>query len=171
VAELLKPEVVHEDTEWGLDHGCWTVLHHAYPDADIPVVQVSLDMGKSPAQHFETGRRLSALRDEGVLLMGSGNIVHNLGAMIREEATVPFDWAARFSQRIRDAIAADRPKDVMDFQAIGADARLSVPTPEHFWPLLYVLGARDPADEAIFGPDHILYGSVDMTTLVLQPTG
>jgi 4,5-DOPA dioxygenase extradiol len=169
VAELLSPAPVHQDLEWGLDHGCWSVLHHAYPHADVPVVQVSLDLGKSPAQHLETGRRLRRLRDEGVLLMGTGNIVHNLSTLIRDDATPPFDWAERFSARTREAIAEDRPDDVVAFQAMGTDARLAAPTPEHFWPLLYILGARCPDDRAVFGPDQIQYGSVDMTTLVLQP--
>jgi 4,5-DOPA dioxygenase extradiol len=140
---------------------CW-------PDADVPVVQLSLDVGKSPAEHFALGQKLAPLRDEGVLIMGTGNIVHNLSALTRLDGAPPHPLALKFSNAIKAAIAADDPQRVIDFAGLGAAARLSVPTPDHFWPLLYVLGARRPGDRAIFEPDFIQYGTIDMTTVSLR---
>lgn len=171
VAKLLAPTPVVMDARWGLDHGTWSVLCKAWPDADVPVVQLSIDAEKPPAWHFELGRRLAPLRDEGVLVMGTGNIVHNLPAMDWNSRQRPaYDWAARFNNRIRQAILDDEPQVVADYQALGADAERSVPTPDHFWPLLYVLGARMPGDTARFDPDHIEHGSLSMTSVILEPS-
>jgi 4,5-DOPA dioxygenase extradiol len=171
VAELLTPTpVALDDGQWGLDHGTWSVLVKAFPKADIPVVQLGLDVNLSPQGRFDLGRRLAPLRDEGVLIMGSGNIVHNLPAMNWDGQNAPaFDWAARFNGAMREAIANDEPQRVIDFAALGRDAQLSAPTPEHFWPLLYVLGARGPGDRARFVNDRIEYGSLAMTSVVLEP--
>ncbi len=169
VAALMSPIPVAMDERWGLDHGVWTVLCKAFPNADVPVVQLSLDVDLEPAQHFEIGRRLAPLRDEGVLIMGSGNIVHNLGVMDRNAPVGPgFDWAQRFMRGMREAIEADQAQRVLDFAALGRDAELSAPTPEHFWPLLYVLGAREPGDRARIVNDRIAYGSLGMATVVLE---
>lgn len=170
VAELLAPTPVALDQgQWGLDHGTWTVLAKTYPQADIPVVQLGLDVSLSPQARFDIGRRLAPLRDEGVLIMGSGNIVHNLPTMDWGAQTGPgFDWAVRFTDAMRDAIANDEPQKVIDFASLGRDADLSAPTPEHFWPLLYVLGARGPNDKVRFVNDRIEYGSLGMTTVVLE---
>lgn len=170
IADLLAPEPVVADHGWGLDHGCWTVLMKAWPDADIPVVQLSLDVSRSPADHFALGRALAPLRDEGVLVMGTGNIVHNLSALDRREGVPPHPLADTFSRTIKQAVLADDPQQVIDFEALGAAARLSVPTPDHFWPLLYVLGARLPGDGATLDPDYMHYGTIDMTTIVLTPS-
>jgi len=169
VAELLAPDPVAATTQWGFDHGSWTVLMKALPDADVPLVQLSLDVSRRPAQHFEIGRRLRPLRDEGVLIMGSGNIVHNLGDVIRQDGVPPHDYAVAFSRAIKRAILADDHQTVIDFEKLGLAASRSVPTPDHFWPLLYVLGARHPDDEVSFAPDFIEYGSIDMTTVTLRP--
>lgn len=170
VAELLAPaQVMLDDGQWGFDHGTWSVLVHAFRGADIPVVQLSLDVGLTPAQRLEFGRRLSALRDEGVLIMGTGNIVHNLQLMDwRERYGAPHPWAGRFHDHIRAAIEQDRPDDVAGYQALGQDAALSQPTPDHYWPLLYVLGARRPSDRVEIGPDHIEYRSISMLTAVFD---
>ena len=170
VAELLAPTPVAMDAgEWGLDHGTWSVLVHAFPAADVPVVQLSLDVGLTPRQRFDIGRRLSPLRDEGVLIIASGNIVHNLRTMDwNNVACAPFDWAARFNNAMRDAILQDEPDRVMAFEALGEAARLAAPTPEHFWPLLYVLGARRPGDAVRFFNDRVEHGSLGMTSLVLD---
>jgi len=170
VTDLLAPTVVVMDEgQWGLDHGVWTVLCKIFPAADVPVVQLSLDVGLSPAQHFELGRRLAPLRDEGVLIMGSGNIVHNLRVMDRNAQGGPgFDWARRFMDEIRAAIEADEPERVVGFEGLGRDAALSTPTPEHLWPLLYVLGARRPRERARIVNDHIEYGSLAMATVMLE---
>ena len=166
VRELLAPMPVVIDREWGLDHGTWSVLVHAFPDADVPVVQLGMDVNLAPADRIELGRRLRPLRDEGVLILGTGNIVHNLPAMDWKNAAVSYDWSERFNGYIRDAITAEAHERVADYQTLGRDAELAVPTPDHFWPLLYVLGARYPGETARFGPDFIHHGSLSMTSVV-----
>jgi 4,5-DOPA dioxygenase extradiol len=170
VAELLAPTPVHLDTaEWGFDHGTWSVLVKAYPQADIPVIQLSLDVILAPAQRLEIGRQLAPLRDEGVLIMGTGNIVHNLSAMDwGDRDRAPYDWSARFLGEIKDAILKEEPERVADFARLGEDARRAAPTPEHFWPLLYVLGARLPGDSVRLINDRIEHGSLGMTSVVFE---
>jgi 4,5-DOPA dioxygenase extradiol len=170
VAELLAPTpVTLDEAQWGLDHGTWSVLVHAYPEADVPVVQLSLDVGLTPLERFEIGRSLVPLRDEGVLILGTGNIVHNLSAMNWNEAACPpFDWAARFNDEMRRAILDEEPERAVDFARMGLDAALAAPSPEHFWPLLYILGARGPNDRARLFNDRIEHGSLSMTSFVFQ---
>ena len=170
VTELLSPDVVAATDDWGFDHGAWTVLMKALPDADVPVIQLGLDVARTPAEHFALGRRLRPLRDEGVLIMGSGNIVHNLRDVIRQDGTPPHAYAAQFNRDIKAAIVANDSQAVIDYRNFGMDAARSVPTPDHFWPLLYVLGARYDDDEAGFATEFIDYGSIDMTTVVLKAT-
>lgn len=167
VRELLGPMPVTMDTGWGLDHGTWSVLVHAYPEADVPVVQLGMDVAKSPAEHFAVGRKLRALRDEGVLIFGTGNIVHNLPAMDWGDPGAVYDWSTRFNDHIREAVRDDRPDAVIAFEALGEDARRAVPSPDHFWPLLYVLGARHDGEDARFDPDFIHHGSLGMTSVLL----
>ena len=168
VAELLAPLPVRQDNDWGLDHGTWTVLCHAYPEADIPVVQLSLDVDATPAQRWEIGKMLRPLRDEGVLIMGTGNIVHNLRMMDWQNPDAePYPWASRFNQTMLDAVVEDRPQTVIDFANLGEDAALSVPTPDHFLPLLYVLGARYPGEEARLHPNFIHHKSLGMTSILI----
>jgi 4,5-DOPA dioxygenase extradiol len=170
VAELLAPTPVALDNEqWGFDHGTWSVLVKAFPKADIPVVQLGMDVSLTPAQRLDIGRRLAPLRDEGVLIMGSGNIVHNLPAMNwGQRDCAPYDWSARFLGAMRDAILEDSPEKVAAFEALGDDAHRAAPTPEHFWPLLYVLGARRPGDKPRLVNDRIEHGSLGMTSVVLE---
>lgn len=169
VRALLAPQPVALDQQaWGLDHGTWSVLSKVYPDADVPVVQLSMDAGKPPEWHFALARRLAPLRDEGVLIVGTGNIVHNLPAMNwGERRCAPYDWSQRFNDYVKQAIVDDAPERAVDFAVQGADAVRSVPTPDHYWPLLYVLGARLPGDVASFAPDHIEHGSLSMTSVTL----
>jgi 4,5-DOPA dioxygenase extradiol len=171
VADLLAPTQVVMDTgQWGFDHGTWSVLVKAYPEADIPVVQLGLNVNLKPEERFDIGRRLAPLRDEGVLIMGTGNIVHNLPAMNwSERDCAPFDWSDRFLGEMRRAILADEPQRVIDFAKLGADAQRAAPTPEHFWPLLYVLGARRPGDNVRLVNDRIEHGSLGMTSVVFEP--
>ena len=170
VSELLAPMPVAQDTlQWGLDHGTWSVLVHAYPQADIPVVQLGMDVHLTPAERLDIGRRLAPLRDEGVLILGTGNIVHNLRAMNWSDAgCAPFDWAARFNEQMRRAIVDNEPQRAIEFAGLGQDAQLAAPTPEHFWPLLYVLGARGPNDRARLFNDRIEHGSLGMTSFVFE---
>lgn len=169
VRDLLAPTPVHLDEgEWGLDHGCWSVLCKAYPNADVPVVQLSMDATKPPAWHYEIGRRLAPLRDENVLVMGSGNIVHNLGVMSWEGRHAPaYDWAQRFNAAMREDIARDEPRKVIDYGSLGQDAALAVTDPDHFWPLLYVLGARAPGEQARFVTERFEYKSLSMMSVIL----
>ncbi|RKF23143.1 4,5-DOPA dioxygenase extradiol [Altericroceibacterium spongiae] len=168
VGELLAPMQIVPDQKWGLDHGTWSVLVHAYPEADIPVIQLSMDANLSPAQHWEIGKRLRPLRDEGVLIMGTGNIVHNLPAMDwGDPNSPPYDWAERFNSTILDAVLKDQPETVINFAALGDDARRSAPTPDHFWPLLYVLGARSAGEKAELDPDFIQHSSLGMTSILI----
>ena len=163
VAKLLAPLDVNLDETWGLDHGTWSVLRHAYPAADIPVVQLSIDQRAPASFHFDLGRRLAPLRAEGVLIAASGNLVHNLRAYDwGGEAHGPYDWAARFERRARALIEAGEFQPLVEYGNLGADAALAIPTPDHYLPLLYVLGARQPADPIAFPVEGVDGGSVSM---------
>jgi 4,5-DOPA dioxygenase extradiol len=145
------------------------VLVHAFPEADIPVVQLGMDVNLSPEQRFDMGRRLTPLREEGVLILGTGNMVHNLGVMNWGDAGCPpYDWAARFNGEMRRAITDDEPQRAIGFAGLGRDAQLAAPTPEHFWPILYVLGARRPSDRARLFNDRIEHGSLGMTSVIFE---
>jgi 4,5-DOPA dioxygenase extradiol len=166
VKDLLAPTSVSLDREWGLDHGTWAVLRFAYPEADVPVLQLSIDGTQPAAFHYELGRRLAPLREEGILLAGSGDVVHNLRLMKREQNAVPYDWAVRFNDFVRDALARGDHDALVEWEAAGADARLSIPTPEHYLPLLYCLGALGKGEPARFAVDGIEIGSVSMLSVV-----
>ncbi len=162
VRELLAPLEVQLDEAWGLDHGAWSVLAHAFPDADIPVVQLSMD-GSQPARfHYAIGRRLAPLRDEGVLIVGSGNVVHNLTLMRRGDGAPAYAWAQRFNEAVRGALASRQHQVLIDFEGAGEDARLSVPTPEHFLPLLYIAGLQEEGETMEFAVDGYEAGSLGM---------
>jgi 4,5-DOPA dioxygenase extradiol len=164
--ELLAPFPAGEDRAWGLDHGTWSVLRHVFPNADIPVVQLSLDETRPLAYHYEVGKRLRPLRDEGVLVMGSGNVVHNIRAAAFDRTRVePFDWAARFDALVRDALVSGRDETLVDYPALGRDALLSAPTPEHYLPLLSVAGAREPHEPVTFPVRGIEAGSLSMLSV------
>jgi 4,5-DOPA dioxygenase extradiol len=169
VRDLLAPtEVVLDPSTWGLDHGTWSVLSKAWPAADVPVVQLSMDATRPPAWHYEMGQRLAPLRDEGVLIMGSGNIVHNLSVISWEGRSAPaYDWAVRFNDYVREAIAEDAPERVIDYSSRGPDAAMAVTDPDHFWPLLYVLGARAPGEPVRLVTDHFEHRSLSMMSVVL----
>jgi len=163
VRELLAPLEVGLDESWGLDHGTWSVLKHAYPKADVPVIQLSIDGRQGPRFHYDTGRRLAALRDEGTLVVGSGNVVHNLRLMKRGGGQA-FDWAVRFNEKIREALASRDHDTLVDFAKLGEDARLSVPTPEHYLPLLYIAGLQGADETMSFPVDGYDLGSISMLT-------
>jgi 4,5-DOPA dioxygenase extradiol len=165
VRELLKPIRVDADHEWGLDHGTWSVLLHMYPRADVPVVQFSIDATQPAPYHYEIGQRLSSLRDEGVLLLGSGNVVHNLRRVNWDADPGGYPWAVAFNDQLRSALTRDDHQVAIDYAAVGDAARLSVPTPEHYLPLLYVLGARAPDDRISFPTDGIEMGSISMLSV------
>jgi len=163
VKDLLAPLPVGLDDGWGLDHGTWSVLKHVFPDADIPVIQLSLDERQPPRFHYDIGRRLAPLRDEGVLVLGSGNLVHNLEAYAwgRRRAP-PYDWALRFEELVRECLRRGDDVKLVDYEDLGADAALSVPTPDHYLPLLDILGLRRSEDPVTFPVEGVDGGSISM---------
>ena len=163
VQQILAPLPVKLDESWGLDHGTWSVLCHVYPDADIPVVQLSIDEREPADFHFELGRRLAPLRDEGVLIFGSGNLVHNLHAYAwGRRPAEPYDWALRFEAAARQMIAAAEYEPLLNYESLGRDALLSIPTPDHYLPLLYILGTRQQGEAVSFPVEGVDGGSISM---------
>jgi 4,5-DOPA dioxygenase extradiol len=166
VQQLLAPLDVKLDNSWGFDHGTWSVLRQVYPAADIPVVQLSIDETKPASFHFEVGKKLAPLRAEGVLIVGSGNLVHNLhtyawGRRPRE----PYDWAVRFESAAKDIMLAGDYKPLVNYDMLGKDAALSIPTPDHYLPLLYVLAARQSSDGVRFPVEGVDGGSISMLSV------
>lgn len=167
VIELLEPFEASGDEKWGLDHGTWAVLCHVYPKADVPVVQLSIDETLEPGLHYEIGTLLRPLRDEGVLVMASGNIVHNLHTFAwGGHPVAPFDWAARFEAKAREFLVARTFEPLIDYESLGEDALLSAPTPDHYLPLLYAMGASHASDHVAFPVEGIDGGSVSMLAVM-----
>ena len=163
VRGLLAPLPVKLDESWGLDHGTWSVLTHVYPQADVPIVQLSIDAEREASFHFELGQRLAPLRDEGVLIVGSGNLVHNLRTYAWGRAMPqPYDWALRFEEQARAMMLAGETKPLIDYRSLGREALLSVPTAEHYLPLLYVLATRQQGEVIRFPVEGIEGGSISM---------
>ena len=168
VRELLAPVDVGLDEQWGLDHGTWSVLCHVFPEADVPVIQLSIDETQPAEFHYETGKRLGSLRDEGVLVMGSGNLVHNLHAYAwGQQVTEPLDWAARFDAQARGLLLAGDDGPLVNYERLGRDAMLSAPTPDHYLPLLYVLAVRREGEQISFPVEGFDGGSISMLTIRL----
>jgi 4,5-DOPA dioxygenase extradiol len=165
IQDLLSPTKVALDYDWGLDHGTWSVLRHMFPNADIPVLQLSLDRHQPSVFHYDCGRRLSSLREEGVLLIGAGNIVHNLGAIKRDSNPKPYDWAQAFITQVRQLIEHRQHAALISYEGLGDAARLSVPTPEHYLPLLYILGTQRDDDVAEIFIDGIDMASISMMSV------
>lgn len=163
VSSTVKDPNVHLDQEmWGLDHGTWSVLRHMYPEANIPVLQLSIYMKQPPRYHFQVGEQLRALRDQGILIVGSGNLVHNLRRIRWEENALPYDWAVEFDQWIKTKLEA-RDHEALVTKAMDTPAgKLSIPTPDHYYPLFYPLGATDNQDEIQFEYEEIQNGSISM---------
>lgn len=164
--QLLAPANAELDRDWGFDHGTWSVLCHVYPNADVPVVQLSIDETQPAQFHYDIGRRLAPLRDEGVLVMGSGNLVHNLHAYAWGRHPVePFDWAVRFEKKARDLMTAGNFQPLVDYESLGRDATLSAPTPDHYLPLIYVLGAAQAGERVTFPAEGVDGGAVSMLSV------
>jgi 4,5-DOPA dioxygenase extradiol len=165
IRELLGPSA-QLDQSWGLDHGAWSVLCHVYPEADVPVLQLSIDRTLSTRDHYELGRALAPLRERGILVVGSGNLIHNLGAYAwGQENVPPYDWALRFETQAKTAMLAGDHRPLIEYQSLGRDALLASPTPDHYLPLLYVLGAQLPGDEVSFPITGIDGGSISMLSV------
>ncbi|HEY0159176.1 MAG TPA: 4,5-DOPA dioxygenase extradiol [Thermoanaerobaculia bacterium] len=166
VARLAELTGAKPDMEWGLDHGTWSVLVHVFPGADVPVVQLSIDETQPAQYHYDVGRKLAPLRDEGVLVIGSGNLVHNLHTYAwGKHDPEPFEWAVRFEQSARGWMANGEHEPLIGYETLGRDAQLSAPTPDHYLPLLYVLGAQQEGDRVSFPVEGIDGGSVSMLTV------
>ncbi|MEI7451625.1 MAG: 4,5-DOPA dioxygenase extradiol [Candidatus Falkowbacteria bacterium] len=168
VVELLTPLTeVKINNEWGIDHGAWIPLHSLFPQADLPVVQLSLDYSKSPEFHYQVGKTLRILREEGIMIIGSGDIVHNLSVIEYEENAAPYDWAKSFEEKVISLIAKKDHKALIDYLNISPESKLAIPTPEHYLPLLYILGLQDD-DELNYFVSGIAHGSISMTSFILN---
>ncbi len=163
VQQLLSPLAVAPDESWGLDHGTWSVLRHVFPAADIPVVQLSINENQAAPFHFEVGKKLAPLRNEGVLIAGSGNVVHNLHTYAwGRHSLEPYDWAVRFENTVKKLILEGDARPLVQYETLGADAELSIPTPDHYLPLLYVLGAMQQGERVRFPVEGVDGGSISM---------
>jgi 4,5-DOPA dioxygenase extradiol len=166
VQEILAPSPVELDHSWGLDHGTWSVLLHVFPEADIPIVQLSIDETQPAAFHFDIGKRLAALRDEEVLIVGSGNLVHNLHTYAwGKHMAEPYDWAVRFETLAKELMIAREFDALINYETLGRDAQLAIPTPDHYLPLLYVLSTMRNEDSITFPVQGVDGGSVSMLSV------
>jgi 4,5-DOPA dioxygenase extradiol len=170
VKKLIKKTEVGLDEKWGLDHGCWSVIRHLYPEADVPVIQLSLDYFQSPQDHYDLAKELAPLRSNGVLIVGSGNIVHNLGMVAWDrlnDYNFGYEWAIEAKEKMKKFILEGDHKSLIDYKSQGRAFTLSVPTPEHFLPLLYVLALKDENETVTFFNDKNVAGSLAMTSLLI----
>jgi 4,5-DOPA dioxygenase extradiol len=160
---LLSPYLVDLDGQWGLDHGTWSILCHIYPEANVPVVQLSINRVKPASFHYEIGKKLAQLREKGVLIIGSVNLVHNLHSYAWGQHSVkPYDWAIRFEKQALELLLAEDDDPLINFENLGEDARLSIPTPDHYLPLLYIIGCRKRGEKISFPVNGIDGGSISM---------
>ncbi|HBY07684.1 MAG TPA: 4,5-DOPA dioxygenase extradiol [Chloroflexi bacterium] len=173
--EKVSNKTIKLDQKWGLDHGCWSVLKHMYPEADIPVVQLSLDYAKQPHEHYTLGRELFSLRQQNVLILGSGNLVHNLNRVVLKgnswhDFNKPFglDWAIEANELFKKLIDDDRHKELINYPKLGAAVELAVPTPEHYLPALYILALKEASEQVAYFNDSPVAGSLTMTSFVIQ---
>jgi 4,5-DOPA dioxygenase extradiol len=171
LANLSKTLISKEssyDNSWGIDHGTWSVLVHMYPDMDIPVFQISIDANAAPEVHYQIGRDLRSLRDQGVLIFGSGNIVHNLGILDYSKTDSGYDWADQFDNYIKENIQNINHENILQYTNLGKLAKLAVPIPDHFNPLLYILGATYEEDKITIYNDNCMMGSLSMTSYLFE---
>ncbi|MEO0037421.1 MAG: hypothetical protein RIQ59_632 [Bacteroidota bacterium] len=167
-SKLITSTQVELDHEWGLDHGTWTVVKHMYPDADIPVLQLSIDFNKPAQYHYDLAKQLASLRKKGVLLIGSGNMVHNLRMIAWDklnESNYGYDWAIEMNSIFKDKIQSGDIKSLIAYEKLGSAAQLAIPTPDHYFPLLYNLGLQDENDAIRFFNDKSVGGSLTMTSV------
>ena len=169
-AQLLKSAHVELDHDWGLDHGTWTVVRHMYAKADIPVLQLSIDYTKAPQYHYDLAKELYALRKKGVLIIGSGNMVHNLGMIAFDKINEPeygYDWAKNINEKFKSLILEGDHKSLINYSTLGKEALLAIPSPDHYLPLLYTLGIKGSKDNVSFFNDKAMAGSLTMTSVKL----
>lgn len=165
IGDAIRGARVQPDTGWGLDHGAWSVIRHMYPEATVPVLQLSLDYGMDAAKHYELGRELEYLRGKGILVVGSGNLVHNLRMVDWNRPDGGFDWAEEAADHFRRLIRSGDHAALADYRSLGRSVQLAVPTPEHYWPLMYVLGMKRSRDQVEFFNDQLQMGSVSMLSV------
>ncbi len=166
-------QIVHKtqvglDHDWGLDHGTWTVVRHMYPEANIPVLQLSIDYDRPPQYHYELAKELAGLRKKGVLIIGSGNMVHNLGRIAWDKMSEPeygYDWALEMNGLFKKHISSGNHQELIHYGNMGAAAKLAIPTPDHYYPLLYTLGLQEAGDDIQFFNDKAVAGSLTMTSV------
>jgi 4,5-DOPA dioxygenase extradiol len=169
-AEILHSANVELDHDWGLDHGAWTVIRHMYPEANIPVLQLSIDYTKGPQYHYDLAKELNSLRKKGVLIIGSGNMVHNLRMVAWDKLTAPgygYDWAIQMNNKFKELIQAGDHNSLINYSSLGREAMLAIPTPEHYLPLMYTLGLKTSKDNVAFFNDKAVGGSLTMTSVKL----
>jgi len=159
---------IQTDVKWGLDHGTWSVLRHMYPEAEIPVIQLSIDRNADLMQHFQIAKTLQWLRKNGVLLVGSGNIVHNLGRIDWDHPETGYPWALQAGNILRQWMADNNFSALMDYRNQGEELRLAIPTPEHYIPALYMLAQKQPDETITFFNQKIVLGAIDMTSFVIR---
>ncbi len=163
--DVIKKTVVGLDEKWGLDHGAWSVIRRLYPNHDVPVIQLSLDYDQKPQYHFDLAKELAPLRKKGVLIIGSGNMVHNLSKMDWNNPGSGFDWAIEANAKLKKLITENGHQQLINYQNLGAALSLSVPTPEHYLPLLYTLALQEKNESISFFNDKTIMGSISMTSL------
>lgn len=166
--EAIKKTEIGLDQSWGLDHGCWSVMKHLYPAADVSVIQMSLDFNKPPQYHYELAKELAPFRREGVLIIGSGNIVHNLRMVAWDKMNEPefgYDWAVEANEKIKSFILSGDHKSLIGYKSQGRAFSLAIPTPEHFLPLLYILALKEEGEDITFFNDAPVMGSLTMTSV------
>lgn len=166
--DLINKTEIGLDEKWGLDHGCWSVVKHLYPNADIPVIQLSLDYFQSPQYHYDLSKELSSLRKKGVLIIGSGNMVHNLGMVNWEKIEEPgygYDWAIEANEKMKKFILANDHKSLINYKLQGRAFNLAIPTPDHFLPLLYSLALKEENEKIEIFNDKAVAGSLTMTSI------
>lgn len=167
---MIRSVQVEADHDWGLDHGAWTVVRHMYPQANIPVLQLSIDYTKGPDYHYRLSKELFELRKKGVLILGSGNMVHNLGMVAWDklnEEGYGYDWALEMDAEFKELIGNGEHEKLIAYEKLGKKALLSIPTPDHYLPLMYVLGLQDKKDSVSFFNDKAVGGSLTMTSVKL----
>lgn len=167
-ANLIHSTHVDLDHEWGLDHGTWTIIRHMYPNADIPVLQLSIDYSKPPQYHFDLAKQLKALRKKGVLIVGSGNMVHNLRMVAWDKLQEPeygFDWAIEMNTVFKEKIGNRDFQALINYEKLNAAAKLAIPTPDHYYPLLYTIALQDDKEDLSFFNDKAVGGSLTMTSV------
>ena len=167
-SKLITSAKVELNHDWGLDHGTWTVVRHMYPNADIPVLQLSIDYKKPAQYHYDLAKQLTALRNKGVLIIGSGNMVHNLRMIAWEKLQEPefgFDWAIEMNTIFKDKIANSDFQSLINYEKLGAAAKLAIPTPDHYYPLIYSIALQEKQDEINFFNDKLVGGSLNMTSV------